>query len=136
MVLLTRHEESIKARLCFAFSINPINSLQSFTSLESLWTSYSSSLCQKHSKVFWFFKPWKLVLFIPFISSPFAKKNSARTNRLNSFCVSLLPFPKERRTNRLNSFVSPFSLVKEFKTTQSDNSFDSSLSLKQKISKD
>ena len=139
MVLLIRHEESIKARLCFAFLINlsknPINSLQSFTSLESLWTS-SSSLCQKLSKVLWFSKPWKLVLFIFSFSSPFAKKNSPRTNRLNSFCVSLLPFPKERRTNRLNSFVSPFSLVKEFKTTQSENSFDSSLSLIQKCSKD
>ena len=114
MVLLARHEESIKARLWFAFQYTfPINLIQSFTSLESLWTS-SSSLCQKLSKVFWFSKPWKLVLFILFISSPFAKKNSPRTNRLNSFCVSLLPFPKERRTNRLNSFVSPFSLVKEF----------------------
>jgi len=69
-------------------------------------------------------------------SCPFAKKNSPRTNHLNSFCVSLLPFPKEWRTNRLNSFGSPFSLFKEFKTTQSENSFDSSLSLKQKISKD
>ena len=78
----------------------------------------------------------KLVLFIFSFSSPYAKKNSPRTNRLNSFCVSLLPFPKERRTKRLNSFVSPFSLVKEFKTTQSENSFDSSLSHKQKISKD
>ena len=87
--------------------------------------------------------------------SPFAKKNSPRTNRLNSFCVSLLSFPKELRTNRLNSFcvsllpfskeqrtnclnsfVSPFSLVKEFKTTQSENSFDSSHSLIQKCSKD
>ena len=139
MALLTRHEESIKARLCFAFSINlsinPIYSLQSFTSLESLWTS-SSSLCQKLSKVFWFSKPWKLMLFIFSFSSPFAKKNSPRTNRLNSFCVSLLPFPKERRTNRLNSFVSPFSLVKEFKMTLSENSFDSSLSLIQKCSKD
>ena len=70
------------------------------------------------------------------LSSHFAKKNSTRTNRLNSFCVSLLPFPKEQRTNRLNYFVSPFSLVKEFKMTQSENSFDSSLSLIQKISKD
>ena len=136
MVLLARHEESIKARLWFAFQYTfPINLIQSFTSLESLWTS-SSSLCQKLSKVFWFSKPWKLVLFIFFIYSPFAKKNLPRTNRLNSFCVSLLPFPKERKTNRLNSFVSPFSLVKEFKTTQSENSFDSSLSHIQKISKD
>jgi len=69
-------------------------------------------------------------------SSPFAKKNSTTTNRLNSFCVSLLPFPKEWRTNRLNSFVSPFSIFKEFKRTQFENSFDSSLSLKQNISKD
>ena len=76
------------------------------------------------------------MLFIIFLSSPFAKKNSPRTNRLNSFCVSLLSFPKEQGTNRLNSFVSPFSLVKEFKTTQSENSFDSSLSLIQKCSKD
>ena len=53
----------------------------------------------------------------PNFSSPFAQKNSPRTNRLNSF-------------------VSPFSLFKEFKMTQSENSFDSSLSLKQKISKD
>jgi len=78
----------------------------------------------------------KLVIFIFSFSSPFAKKNSTRTNRLNSFCVSLLPFPKEQRTNHLNSFVSSFSLIKEFKRTQSENSFDSSLSLKQKISKD
>ena len=41
MVLLARHEESIKARLCFAFSINLSNNnleqlfIQSFTSLES-----------------------------------------------------------------------------------------------------
>ena len=66
----------------------------------------------------------------------FAKKNSTRTNRLNSFCVSLLPFPKERRNNHLNSFVSPISLVKEFKMRQSENSFDSSHSLIQKCSKD
>ena len=139
MVLLARHEESIKARLWFAFQYTfPINLLQFFTSLESLRTSYSSSssLCQKLSKVFWFSKPWKLVLFIFSFPSPFAKKNSPRTNRLNSFCVSLLPFPKERRTNRLNSFGSPFSLVKEFKATKSENSFDSSLSLIQKCSTD
>ena len=45
MVLLIRHEKSIKARLCFTFStnlaINPINSLQSFTSLESLWSRFA-----------------------------------------------------------------------------------------------
>ena len=136
MVLLTRHEESIKARLCFAFQLSWTTfTIQSFTTFEFLWTS-SSSLCQKLSKVFWFSKSWKLVLFILFISSPFAKKNSSRTNRLNSFYVFLLPFLKEQKTNRLNSFVSPFSLVKEFKTTQSENSFDSSLSLIQKCSKD
>jgi len=98
MVFLTIHEESIKARLCFAFSIQfihliwntfPINILQSFTSLESLWTS-SSSLYQKLSEVFWFSKPWKLMLFIFSFCSPFSKKNSPRTNCLNSFCVSLL----------------------------------------------
>ena len=148
MVLLTRHEESIKARLCFAFYNQQINQYiylfqfilytSNFSTLisESLWTSSYSSFCQKLFKVFWFSKPWKLVLFFFSLSSPFAKKNSPRTNRLNSFCVSLLPFPKEQRTNRLNSFVSPFSLVKEFKMTQSENSFDSSLSHIQKISKD
>ena len=135
MVVLTRHEESIKARLWFSFQYTfPINLIQSFTSLESLWTS-SSYLCQKLSKVFWFSKPWKLVLFIFSFSYPFAKKNSPMTNRLNSFCVSLLSFPNEQGTNRLNSFVSPFSLVKEFKMTQSENSIDSSHSLIQKCSK-
>ena len=91
-------------------------------------------------KAFWsflVFQTLKTCAIHPFsFSFPFAKKNSPRTNRLNSFCVSLLPFQKERRTNRLNSFVSPFSLVKEFKTTQSENSFDSSHSLIQKSSKD
>ena len=76
------------------------------------------------------------VCYIFSFSSPFSKKNSTRTNRLNYFCVSLLPFPKERRTNRLNSFVSPFSLSKRIQRTPPENSFDSSLSLKQKISKD
>ena len=148
MVLLTRHEESIKARLCFAFShqsnlliytsifFNSFFTQAIFSTLisESLWTSSSSFV--KSFKVFWFSKPWKLVLFILFISSSLAKKNSPRTIRLNSFCVSLLPFSKEQRTNHLNFFVSPFSLVKEFKTTQSENSFDSSLSHIQKISRD
>jgi len=61
-------------------------------------------------------------------SSPFAKKNSTRTNRLNSFCVSLLLFPKERRTNRLNSFVSLFSLCqKEFDKDQPSEFFFVSL---------
>ena len=89
--------------------------------------------CQNPSKFFWFFQTLKTKLCYSSLSfrSPFAKKNSPRTNHLNSFCVSLLPFPKERRTNCLNSFVSPFSLVKEFKTTQSEDSFDFSLSHKQ-----
>ena len=109
MVLLARHEESIKARLWFAFQYTfPINLIQSFTSLESLWTS-SSSLCQKLSKVFWFYEPWKLVLFIFFISSHFAKKNSPRTNRLNSFCVFLLPFPKGLTAWILLCLSSPLS---------------------------
>ena len=117
MVILTRLEESIKARLCFKFQINhsihlsfPIHSLHKQFFHIDFWVSlnfFFFFLCQKLSKVFWFSKPWKLVLFILFIPSPFAKKNSPRTNRLNSFCVSLLPFPKEQRTNLLNSFVSP-----------------------------
>ena len=137
MVLLTRHEESIKARLCFAFH-----------------RSFHFSFFRQQTFANWFLSLFELLL-LPFaksfpkfssfpnhenlcysFSSPFAKKNSPRTNRLNSFCVSLLPFPKEQRTKCLNSFVSPFSLVKEFKMTQSENSFDSSLSLTQKFSKD
>ena len=130
MVFLTRHEESIKAKLLHNFFI------YSFTTFESLWTSFSSSFAKSFQKFSGFQALKTKVCYIFSFSSPFAKKNSPRTNRLNSFCVSLLPFPKEPRTNRLNSFVSPFSLVKEFKMTQFENSFDSFLSLKQKISKD
>ena len=133
MVLLARHEESIKARLWFAFqytfytySINPLQALNLFELLLLLCT-----------KSFLVFLNLENLCYSSFsFYSPFAKKNSPRTNHLNSFCVSLLPFPKEQRTNRLNSFVSPFFLVKEFKMTQSENSFDSSLSLIQKCSKD
>ena len=148
MVLLTRHEESIKARLWFAFEqylqplqttfphilLQPLNLLENFIKLLLLLLLLP---LQKLSKVFWFSKPWKQNLCYSSFSfpSPFAKNNSPRTNRLNSFCVFFLPFPKEQRTNRLDSFVSPFSLVKEFKTTQSENSFDSSHSLIQKRSK-
>ena len=96
MVVLTRHGESIKARLCFAFKKNLEHLFnQSFTSLESLWTS-SSSLYQKLSEVFWFSKPWKLVLFIFSFSSPFAKKNSPRTNHLNSFVSLFSLFQKNK----------------------------------------
>ena len=44
----------------------PINLLQSFTSLESLWTS--SSLYQKFSEVFWFFQTLKTCAIHPFHS--------------------------------------------------------------------
>ena len=139
MVFLTRHEESIKARPWFAFQnlitnfyilyTQPLNILLSFF--------FFFFLCQKLFKSFLGFQTLKTkVCYIFSFSSSSAKRNSPRTNRLNSFCASLLPFPKEQRTNRLNSFVSPFSLFEEFKTTQSENSFNSSLSLKQKISKD
>ena len=139
MVVLTRNEESIKARFCFAFqqswilfqsiSYNPLQALNLFKLL--------LLLCSKSFLKFSGFPNLENLCYSSFsFSSPFAKKNSPRTNRLNSFCVSLLPFPKEWWTNRLNSFVSPFSLVKEFKMTQSENSFDSSLSHKQKFSKD
>ena len=146
MVLLARHEESIKARLCFAFSYQsihlsfPIHSLHKQFFHIDFWVSLNFFFFFL-SKAFLSFLVFqtlktKLVLFIFSFPSPFAKNNSPRTNCLNSFCVSLLPFPKEQRTNRLNSFVSPFSLVKAFKMTQSENSFDSSLSHIQKISKD
>jgi len=140
MVLLTRHEESIKATLWFAFQASlSILSLDNKLLPIDFWVSlnFFFFFCQQLSKVFWFSKPWKQNLCYSSFSfpSPFVKKNLSRTNRLNSFYVSLLPFPKERRTNHLNFFVSPFSLVKEFKTTQSENSFDSSISHIQKISK-
>ena len=135
MVPLARHEESIKARLWFAFQHSFFWQQTFANCFLNLFELLLLLLYQKLSEVFWFSNPWKLVLFIFSFSSPFAKKNSPRTNRLNSFCVSLLSFPKEQGTNRLNSFVSPFSLVKEFKTTQSENSFDSSDSLIQKRSK-
>ena len=134
MVFLTRHEESIKARLCFAFQeswilfqsfhYNPLQALNLFELLLLLCT-------KSFLKFFGFPNLEKLCYFHSLLSFP----KEGRTNRLNSFRVSLLPFPKERRTNHLNSFVSPFFLFKEFKKTQSENSFDSSLPLKQKISK-
>ena len=117
MVFLTRHEESIKVRPWFAFyqfiqyieyiDFNPLQPLSLFEHLLEFL------LLLPLPKAFWFFWFPNFVLsqktkvcYIFSFSSPFAKKNSPRTNRLNSFCVSLLPFPKERRTNRLNSFVS------------------------------
>ena len=113
MVFLTRHEESIKARPWLAFR---------YPFWTSFWTSSSSSFFTKKLSKFSIFPNLVLlqvkilqktkVCYIFSFSFLFAKKNSTRTNRLNSFCVSLLPFPKERRTNRLNSFVSPFSLFK------------------------
>ena len=147
MVFLTRLEESIKARPWFAFHIQLTTQTTFHIFFYDLWISlniflnfFFFFLCQKLYKVFWFpnlvLSQKTKVCYIFSLSSPFAKKNSTRTNRLNSFGVFLLPFPKEKRTNRLNSFVSPFSLFKEFKRTQYENSFDSSLSLKQKISKD
>ena len=138
MVLLTRHEESIKARLCFSFSIN-LSNTYSYNHLQA-WNLFELLLLLAFAKSFTKFSGFPSLENLCYssfsFSSSFAEKNSPRTNRLNSFCVSLLPFPKEQRTNRLNSFVSPFSLVKEFKTTQSENSFDSSLSLIQNCSKD
>ena len=135
MVFLTRHEESIKARPWLAFQ----QLLHNFSNL--LLNIFFFFLCQKLSKfsgfqTLFFHKKQKCAihLFHSLLSLP--KKNSPRTNSLNSFCVSLPPFPKERRTNCLNSFVSPFSRVKEFKMTQSENSFNSSHSLIQKCSKD
>ena len=143
MVLLARHEEFIKARLCFAFSfihsINqsfPIHSLHKKVFHIDFWVSmnfFFFFLLPKAFQSFLVFLKLENLCYIFSLSSPFAKKNSPRTNHLNSFCVSLLPFPKEQRTNCLNYFVSPFSLFKEFKTTQSENSFDSSLSLKKKF---
>ena len=143
MVFLTKHEECIKARLCFAFKNQFILSyLYVYTYSTILYKPWLSL------NFFFFFVPktfWSFLVFLNLenlcyssfsFPSPFAKINLPRTNLLNSFCVSLLPFPKEQRTNRLNSFVSPFSLVKEFKMTQSENSFDSSLFHLQKISSD
>ena len=144
MVFLTRHEESIKARLCFAFSINSFfqswilfqsisyNPLQALKFFELLLLPFAKSFPK-----FAGFPNLENLCYSSFsFPSPFAKKDSPRTNRLDSFSASLFPWPKEKRTNRLNSFVSPFFLVKELKMTQSENSFYSSLSLIQKCSKD
>jgi len=143
MVFLTKHEESIKARPWLAFCVLDITFSYILLQPLNLFEHFLELLLLPLPKAFWVFwfpnfvlsQKTKVCYSFSF-SSPFAKRNSPRTNHLNSFCVSLLPFPKECRTNHLNSFVSPFSLFKEFKTTQSENSFDSSLSLKQKISKD
>ena len=114
MVFLTKHEESIKAIPRFAFE-------ETYkTYLQSLQTTFPHNLLQplnlfelllllplsKAFKSFLVFQTLKTKVCYSSFSfpSPFAKKNSPRTNRLNSFCVSLLPFPKEQRTNRLNSF--------------------------------
>ena len=114
------------------FSIYSIDALQALNPFELLLF-----LCTKSFLKFsGFLNLENLCYSSSSFSSLFAEKNSSRTNRLNSFCVSLLPFPKEQRTKRLNYFVSPFFLVKEFNTTQSENSFDSSHSLIQKCSKD
>ena len=73
---------------------------QLFRNLETFASHFSySSFAKKLSKfsVFQtlFFCRKQKVCYIFSFSSPFAKMNSIRTNRLNSFCVSLLPFPKE-----------------------------------------
>ena len=138
MVFLARHEESIKARLWFAFHVLfQIHSLDNKLLPIDFWVSlnfFFFFLLPKAFQSFLVFLKLENLCYSSFsFSSPSAKKNSPRTNRLNSFCVSLLSFPKEQGTNRLNSFVSPCSLVQEFKTTQSENSFDSSLSLKKKF---
>ena len=142
MVLLTRHEESIKEKALFCISRS----------------IFSNSFFTQAIFPLWFLSLFELFLLLPFAKS--FPKFSGFPNLENFFYSSFsfpfpLPkrirqgltawilfvslfslFPKEQRTNRLNSFVPPFSLVKEFKTTQSENSFDSSLSYKQKISKD
>ena len=142
MAFLTRHEESIKARLCFAFlknlSNNNLEQLFHYNPLQALnLFELLLLLCTKSFLKFSGFLNLENLCYSSFsFSSPFAKKNSQRTNRLNAVCVSLLSFPKEQGTNRLNFFVSPVSLVKEFKMKQSENSVDSSHSLIQKCSKD
>jgi len=144
MVLLTRHEESIKARLCFTFYNNntsiqiqsiflsiQYNLLQALNLFELLLL-----LCAKSFPKFSGFQNLENLCYSFFSSLlPLPKRVRLRLT-VWIFFVSVLPFPKEQRTNRLNSFVSPFSLVKEFKTIQSENSFDSSISLIQKFSKD
>ena len=86
-----------KALFCISRSIFSIHSLHKQFFHIDFWVSlnfFFFFLCQKLSKAFWFSKTWKLVLFILSFYSPFAKKNSPRTNRLNSFCVSLAGIAK------------------------------------------
>ena len=106
MVILTRLEESIKARLCFKFQINhsihlsfPIHSLhkQFFTLIsESLWTSSSSVFVKSFLK------------FSGYLNLE---------NLCYSFFSSLLPLPKRIRQGLTSwiLFVSLFSLFQKNK---------------------
>jgi len=102
MVFLIRHEESIKARLCFAFWINHFSNLsnkliQSFTSLESLEISLN---------FFFFFVPKAFWSFLVF--------QTLKTCAIHPF-HSLLPLPKRIRQGLIAwiLFVSLFSLFQK-----------------------
>ena len=104
MVLLTRHEESIKARLCFAFSIN------SFFQSWILFQSISYNPLQTLNL-------FELILLI--CTKSFLKFSGFPNleNLCYSFFHSLLPLPKRIRQGLTAwiLFVSLFSLFQKNK---------------------
>ena len=107
MVLLTRHEESIKAKLCFAFQIN-----------QSLHLSFPIHSLHKQFFPHWFLSLFELLLLLPFAKS--FPKFSGFPNLENKTCAihlfhSLLPLPKRIRQGLTTwiLFVSLFSLFQK-----------------------
>ena len=105
MVFLTRHEEFIKVRPWLAFQLT----------FEHLFELLLLLPLPKAFWVFWFpnlaLSQKTKVCYIFSFSSPFAKKNSPRTNRLNSFRVSFSLFQKNEGLTAwiLLCLPSPFS---------------------------
>jgi len=131
MVLLTRHEESIKARLWFAFQWSGTT----FTTYESLWTSSSSSFAKNIPKFFGFPNLENCAIHLFHFLLPLPKRIP---QGLTAWILFVFLFSLFQKNKGLTTWIllSLFSLVKEFNKTQSENSFDSPLSHIQKISKD
>ena len=139
MVVLTRHEESIKARLCFAFqqslilfqsiSYNPWQALNlfelllllctksflkfsGFPNLENLCYSSFHSLLPLPKRIRQGLTTW--ILFVSLFS--LFQKNKGLTAWI-LLCLSS-PLLKIQRTNRLGNFlILPFPLSKRFQRT-------------------
>ena len=105
MAFLTRHEESIKARLCFAFSIILFNNNLEYFSNQSLTILYKPWISLNF---FFFFVPKALWSFLVF--------QTLKTCAIHSF-HSLLPLPKRIRQGLTAwiLFVSLFSLFQKNK---------------------